>query len=496
MRGLMLGLLGVSAAPVAHAAEVVFLSEDISPEARAAIERAAGAERSGLQATDLLAASGQALALDRAPYESLEQALKEVRAYETRLDGELIIMQDLGRALDDVAYVGSTADRDMLFAALTYQGFAVHRFFEDTLGDDPRGADHRTELNGLVYVKPWAHALAIEPEREISPYEVAEAPQRIAYTQQTTRYGTEVLPGTLLVDDKGWFEQGGSLVVDGRPVSGTDHKLLPGMHWAHVVVDGRVLDAHSFTVSPGQTTAWTLPQAPNAWRTWIRSVEVGQSAPPDAAVKADVRALGGEVWFVYEGKKGPQINALAVSSDGEAAWRTVEAPTTGGRSPSDTDDDGGLSFAVGLGGGWVYSGDFYTQDPVNVDHDVGSVNAVSTDLDIHAAYDVGTFRAAVGVHTALTLGEDHVALTGSTETRVRPYIYAAAGLPWVQMSLGYLMPYHLALGPQVTLPVWEGLELRGSLIVGLPGSMQRDEAPPYETQPYSSATVGVAWRFR
>ncbi|MFK7931841.1 MAG: hypothetical protein AB8H79_26930 [Myxococcota bacterium] len=496
MRWIIPCMAALVLAPQAFGAEVVYLTNELTPELKAAISEASKGSGKALTSADMLAATGQAVSADRKAYVNLGKKLKAVREFETRLDGELIIMADLERALADVEFVGSTEDRDKLFAALTYQGFAVHRFFEDTIGDDAQAEPYRVEVNGLHYVRPWAQALALEPQRDISPYEVAEAPQRIAYVSQKDTYGSEVLPGTLIVDDSGWLDKGATLYVDGRPVEGTDHRLLPGRHWAHLTLDGRVLDAGAVQIKPGQTTPWSIPQTPNGWRSWIRSVSIGQLTAPDAAVKEDVQALGGEVWFVVNGKGGPRINALAVSADGDPQWRSVDVPKMAGSGGRDSNDEDGLSVGVGVGGGWVYSGDFYTQNPLNVDYENKTVNAISTDLDVHVAYDKGLLRVAAGVHTAVVFGEDHAALTGDTATRFRPYFYAAAGLPWVQMSFGYLLPYHPTFGPQVTLPIWDDLELRGSFLFGIPTNLDPRNGADYKTQRYTSLTAGVAWRFR
>jgi len=225
-------------------------------------------------------------------------------------------------------------------------------------------------------------------------------------------------------------------------------------------------------------------------------VSIGQLTAPDAAVKEDVQALGGEVWFVVDGKRGPAINALAVTPGGAAEWRSVDVPSVGSTGSQTAKDTDGFSVGVGVGGGWVYSGDFYTQDPLNVDHENKTVNAISTDLDVHLAFDKGLLRVTAGVHTAFIFGEDHAALTGNTATRLRPYFYAAAGLPWVQMSVGYLLPYHPTVGPQVTVPLWEDLELRSSFLLGIPTTIDPREGSDYQTQRYTSFTAGVAWRFR
>lgn len=488
-------LVAVPLSSSAHAAEVVWLTTVMDGGAyEAQVVAAAQPKRGSLRPIDLLSAAGDARMADRSAHDALEQTLQDVRAYETRLDGELVIMDDVQRALDRIETLPGEVDRDRVFRALAYQGFAVHRFFAETLADDERGEDFRVEVNDLTYVRPWALALALEPDRELTPYEVAESPQRIAYAEQARVYGTEVLPGTLAVADTSWLDDGGVLYVDGLAAEGAEHKLLPGVHWVHLEKDGHVVDSARLDVESGRTTSWSLQRSASGWDSWLATARAGGMPEPDEGLKADVLALGGEVWFVVAGKKGPQTLALTVTEGGASSWRQVElsAPRRGVGG----DDDDGLSAAVGLGVGWLYSGDFYTQDPVSAPHTPGTVNSLVLDLDLELAYDVGPARIIAGMDTLLTPGAHHVALTGDGAMRVRPTPFVGGGIDLAQVTVGYVLPYHLALGGRVAVPVTDGLEVQARGWVGLPGDRKRSNGSVYEARALTTLQVGAGWRFR
>ena len=161
----------------AVAGEVVWFGE---PEPADRLTVSAEALPSGpeLDLTDLATASSRFGQTDRRALDDLEAALEEVRPYEARLDGELVIMRDLARPIEAVTVLRTEGDRDVLFKALAYQGFAVDRYFLQTLADDPEGEPFRVTVDGQVLERPWVDANALDPERSITAYDIAEAPQR------------------------------------------------------------------------------------------------------------------------------------------------------------------------------------------------------------------------------------------------------------------------------------------------------------------------------
>lgn len=491
VRGLI-ALTGLVVAGPAHAVDVVWFSPPVDGALTARVESAAGGRADMLEPLDLLGASGDALREDRRRHDGLEQTLQDVRTYEAKLDGELLIMDDLQRALDDVVLIDGEQDQDRVFRALAYQGFAVHRFFEGVLDSDERAQSWRLVYNDVAYVGPWAQAMALDPQRELTAYEVAESPQRIAYAKQRAMLGEELLPGTLDLQADGWVERGATVVVDGMERSEDDLKLLPGTHWVHLELEGHILDSGRVQIEPGRTTRWSPAHNPVRWTGWIEAVRDGGTPTPDEALAADVQALGGEVWFVVGQGSDAVVHALSVSDSGAATWREVPlvVKASDGRPK-------GLSIAAGVGADWLYSGDFYAQDPGTVPRTVGAVNAAGVDVDLQVAYDMGPLRLAVGGNATLPTGEHHVALTGEDgRLRLRPVAYVAAGIPLAQALVGYLWPYHPVVGAQVQVPIWKGLEIRGRGLLGLPGEQQRKDGNPYDRQSLSLFQIGASWRIR
>jgi hypothetical protein len=476
----------------AVAAEVVWVGA-ADPAFEAQVLALAKPSRAPLSLNDLLGADGDRRLADRTGAEALDRALQAVRAYESRLDGELVIMDDLERALGNVQVIANDADRERIFRALAYQGFAVHRFFEGTLASDPRAEPYRVVVNDLAWVRPWAQAIALDPSRELTPYDIAETPQRVAYAEQSKTYGREVLPGTLVLNDGGWAGQGGTFTIDGRPDASSEIKLLPGRHWVHLTVGGRVMDLARVDVIAGKTTSFTPAQTAATWASWSSAVARGETPAPDAAVLDDVRALGGEVWFVVDGPKARKVLALSV----DGGWREVAVET--GRSPrgsGGSEESGGLSLAAGLGVGWMYSGDFYTQNPGVAPHTVGTVNSAVLDLDLQAAYDAGPARVVVGLDTWLPPGEHHVALSGDGAWRLRPVPYIGSGIRYAQIHLGFAFPYHLSVGAAASVPVYGALEVQARAWYGLPGTLNRQNGSSYDLGALSTVQVGVGGRWR
>ena len=64
-------------------------------------------------------------------------------------------MRDLQGPIDAISLVRGDEDRDALFAALAYQGFAVNRYFDTALADDPTAEPYRASWDGWVVERPW-----------------------------------------------------------------------------------------------------------------------------------------------------------------------------------------------------------------------------------------------------------------------------------------------------------------------------------------------------
>jgi len=477
-----LAVLLLTAASPAGAAEVVWL-ETPDDELRAFVAERAGATQRALVPLDLRAAGSAWTPADDEAYKRLEVALKEARTYETKLDGELLIMRDLAEPIAGITIVRDEADRTRLYAALAYQGFAVNRYYGSDLPEDADASAYRVDINGVVVESPWADAIALNPDREVSPYDIAEAPQRVAYSGvQKVLLGA--LPASVKPVD---LPSGSRMVIDGRPTevpASGNIKLTPGRHLISAQADGRILARWDVTVEPGQAVDARPDLTDEIWEAFLSDLDVGMEVPPPIA--ASIEALGGEVWLARpDPRKGVKI--LALTPQG-ATDRELERVAT-------AETNGGWSLAIGVHAGWFSSGDFYTQDPGTEPPGRPLVNAVAPGLDLDVAWDAGLLRLGTGADFVYTVGEDHVALYGDAgSTRTRPHIWVGGGLRWAMLTAGYQFPYHPALGTRASLPLGGGLEVRGHFVAGLPTSRTRSDQSSYDTLPTYNAAAGLALR--
>ncbi len=468
----------------AHAAEVVWLSP---PDAAQAERVAAAAAATGrpLAPIDLRAAATDATAADTKAYASLIGTLKEVRKYETQLDGELLIIDELAGPIGNVTLVRDEADRTSLFSALAYQGFAVDRYFAGQLGKDPRGQPYRAEYEGLFVAQPWVDAVALDPEREVTPYDIAEAPQRVAYAN-VMALAKRQLPARLVPMD---LPVGATLFADGRPLvvgaSGSAN-LVPGRHLIHAMLDGRVIARWDVRLAPGQKADAVIPLSDAVFTAFIDGLPA--ATPPPKALSAAIHALGDEVW-VADPRDG--LRVWKVRADGVS---TVELPkvkaTTGGS------EEGGLSVAAGVMGGWLSTGDFLLQNPDPVLATKATVNAPAVTFGGAVDFDAGPARFGAGVDVAMTLGANHFALYGEDgSTRLRTYPYVAGGVKLAQATLGYAFPHHPTAGLRLTLPIGDVVEARVLGWYGLGVSRDREGGVPFEGTALYAISAGVGGRF-
>ena len=192
----MLMSLWLAMALPAHSAEVVWLAPPDDEQAAYVAEQA-DAQQPHLNAIGLRAAATAWSDQDRDAFTTLDTVLQDVRSYETKFDGELVIMRDLADPIADIQLVRDESERGKLYAALAYQGFAVNRYFDTALAEDEQAAPYREELNGVTIERPWHDAVALDPDRNVTPYDIAEAPQRVNYgkVQEIVR---DALPASLV----------------------------------------------------------------------------------------------------------------------------------------------------------------------------------------------------------------------------------------------------------------------------------------------------------
>jgi hypothetical protein len=469
----------------AQAAEVVWLSTP-SDDQRAFVAERAGASRPALGPLDFRAAATDWSDADDAAYRALEAVLNEVRAYESKLDGELVIMRDLGAPIAAISAMRDDADRDRLYRALAYQGFAVNRFYEDTLGEDATAEPYRTFLGAAVVEKAWRDAIAIHPEHDVTPYDIAEAPQRVAYGG-VRALALDALPASVVPVN---LPAGSVLYVDGlRAELGASGsvRVMPGRHLISAVSEGHLLARWSVDIEPGDRIEAKVELTDDVWNMFVGGLSAGTT--PEREINDCVEALGGTVWMARPSATGVDVFELSATSPVSTVELTL---------PRGEDDQpiNGFSASVGVEAGWFGSQDFYLQDPASTKPTFKTVNALQAAFAGSIDLDSGIVRLGLGADVPFTIGTDHVALYGdkASRTRLRPTPYLAAGVRWAQALVGYQFPYHPAVGAKVAVPMGAGVELRGSTILGLPTVREREDGSEWQSRPTVSAGLGIGFR--
>jgi hypothetical protein len=466
----------------AYAAEVVWLTPP-TPEDQAIVAAAAGARDAPLSTLKLRSAASAASADDDQAFADLAEVLSDVRAFETKLDGELLILRDLETPLRALTVLRNAVDRDAMFNALVYQGFAANRFWGEALGTDPEAAAWRVEMRGLAVERPWRDAAALNPDAEVTAYQIAEAPQRIAYDGVRTTVGG-ALPASLAVSG---LADDVALVIDGSeraPGPSGNVKVPPGRHFVHVEHDGVILDRWTVVADSGEQIRIDAEADGRLWRDWLDGLTADADIP--APVSAAIEALGGEVWIAAG--TGRDLKVFQVTPEAITP-KDVDALVRG--EPAES----GISGWGTLGVGWLSSGNFYTDNAVDAPHSRATVNALSPSLAIGGDLDIGWFRAALGAELILPIGAHHTVPTVDGASRVRPQLQASVGIRPVQLIAGYMFPHHPVVGAQAGWTVGP-LELRGSYSVGLPGTPARSDGSTWDRLETHRAGIAVGARIK
>lgn len=475
----------------ALASDVVWLgTPDLAAAAQVALEQ--GASRPPMGPLDLRAAATDFGPADVAAWSALDGALRDVRPFESRLDGELVILRDLDRPISAIGLLRDDLERERLYAALVYQGFAVDRYFMDALATDERAAAARLQTSGGAALPlPWVDAVALDPERTPTPYEIAEAPQRVRYGEVQAQ-ARALLPGLLVVD--GGLPAGALVKIDGRATqvgASGQLRVQPGRHLIHVELDGHVLARLDGRAEPGGTLKLSVPLTDAVWAPWLASVLAGGSPATPAALLPSIGALGGDVVLAFTGEKGA-VEVRRLTADGLTAI-VSEAPTA--RPTAQASRGARPEIGVALGAGWMYSGDFYLQDPVNAEATRATVNAATLQGAVDLSVAAGLFRGSVIADVGVPIGDDHVALSGDNAQRVRPDLALGLGVRWAQVTVGYTFPYHPTAGARVTIPLAHGVELVGAARVGIPTTLRRQDDTSWTSHLLGQAWLGVGYRF-
>lgn len=423
--------------------------------------------------------------VDDAAVEHLAQELALVGPLKDQLDGELQIMRRLEGALAAVDLVRAQ-DRDLAWRALVFQGYAVHRYFQDTLATDPAAAPWRQALGGVggeLAVAPWLRAIALDPERVPTAEELPDEPQRVAYTELRARRLLE--PGATVQ-----VEGAATLVVDGRPAPARKALLMPGLHQVALVIDGELAVRERVDLAAGETR--TLRPLASA----ARLQALGETL---AAAKGPV-LLAPEVLARLEGLEAPV--ALLVEVDGDTRrFDVVGTSAVPLQVERERRGEGGPALVVGasVGGGWVYDGNFVLQNE-DAPESVGTANAGAPVGALSLGGEVGAFAFGLGVDLAVPVGAHHDLPVGEGRMRARPFPHVALGHRLIQVAAGPLLPWHLGVGPRLSLPLPDlrsgPLQLVASYTHGINLPLTDEAGADFEPGQARLAWLGVGGRWR
>lgn len=488
----------------AVAAEVVWVGGSApSADQAAQVAAAAGAERPAMSLFDFLAASHSTSAVDRELMD-LDDAVRSARSYEGRLDGEVLIAQDIERALDRVRVIRDAPDRQRVFQALAYQGFAVNRYYAGVLDQDEGAAPYRWSHGGRSFVKPWVTASGIEPGRELTPYMVSEAAEREAYQQQANAMSA-MLPSTVVADGSEWARGDGFISIDGIKLDGFEKKLRPGRHWLAVQSENGVIDAQVVDLKPGQVYEFTGQRGVGAIETWIQQAHDGENPQVDSGFIDDIVGCGSEVWFVQEDFSGLSVMAAKVNADGQLTWAAVDySPPTVADDSEEPEETGLRGTGALIGGlGVIYSPDFLMQKSEPSNWTLSTIYGMSVSMAFEVGLEYKGMRGVAGIDALIPSGSEQVAERHQRSSlRVRPAPYLGFGLVSrgknpiaMQAYGGFVFPYHPAVGASLSVEVVDNLELSGRTWMGLPATWTSSDGISATTNPLMTGTVGLGWRF-
>lgn len=249
MRFLVALIFACLAGNVAHAGIVVWMNDAIDPKLTDRADNKTGGT-DHTTALDLAFPPQPDGADDEAAWEALRKAISDGKKRWNEFEVELQIAQDLGTAIEGITAVRSEADRERLIEALLFQGAAASIAFEPH--DFIENADaepYRIAKVGGAIVRPWADAIALDPDRAPTASDVADGASFPQLSSQLEDIKA-LEPGTLTFTPMG---PGDERFVDGRKVEEDTIELAPGLHWVHLMRDGRIAGRRVVRVESGKT---------------------------------------------------------------------------------------------------------------------------------------------------------------------------------------------------------------------------------------------------
>lgn len=452
---------------------VVFLGMDPDPALYPTLKR--------VNAQDLLASTAFSEA-DKAALDRLATEFEAVKPLANEFDGELAIMSRLLSATDGVSALRDTADRDLLYEALVFQGFAVARYFQADLATDPAAAAYRAEFNGVMVPKAWLDAAALDPARPVDDSLLTEEAERLAF--DAVRAQVQVAPaGTLRIFGA---PPGAVVVVDGgAPVSAAlGVPMAPGRHWVQVQVDGETVARGSGRVASGGDWMVEVPAMSSDLELLAAALaeEPAALALQDRVVRTLSQAEAQPLYLVVQGKREP----LLYKVQGSSATRMAD-PQAG---PSEASF---FTVHAAVGVGWMYDGDWFLSKPDRTPQTKAAVNAVLPMGTLSAELRPGPLALRLGVDLGMPVGEHTTLASGGTDLRLRAHPHIGIGVPAAQLTVGYLFPWHMGVGARAQIPVGESFYLGAAGVYGY--GLEQDQPDNPVTGAYQPENTLSVWSF-
>jgi hypothetical protein len=429
--------------------------------------------------------TGEGPAPDPRALATLASELAAVRPLAQQFDGELQIMARLAKATGDVKLLHGPEEAEVLWRALVFEGFAVHRYFQDRLLTEPGAASYRVADAGQAWVAPWLDAAALMGPRAPIDEDIPEPAERLAW--DAVRAHAASMPAAVV--EVGVVAEGAQVWLDGQPVTPTPGErrlVVPGRHLFSVEVGGQVLLSADRRLAPGASARLDAPYGPREHEAFVSALKAakGPLAIP-AAAQVPLAGQGEPVLLGVPGGEG--VTQLWRVDGTQAVPVAVVAP------PRASED--GLKVGVALGAGWLSTGEFYTERAGQAPHDRATVNAFAPAFSGSARWQRGVLAVGAGVDGQLATGEYHTITTGAQELSTFVYPHAEVGTKWAQATVGYLFPWYLGAGVRGDVPVWRSLHVVGAWTAGIPLTQSRDTGPDYEPEPWFGAWAGAGWTF-
>ncbi len=362
-------------APSAHAlqgagsATIVWMQAEIpDTDAREQAEKIIGSGGAHGAWADIAFPAMPVAKADDARLSAVDRATTDARARWDQFGVELEIAAALAAALAPIDLIRNEADRRVLSQALLLEGAAALRVVEESrFATAEEVGPYRIFLGSSGLVRPLVDALALDPE---SVWTRADLPDAASFARLGTARD-EVLNHPQGRLELGAMPTGTTVVLDGRPLADTIQivPLLPGRHYVHVDLGGRVAGRRVLEIAPEASVTVEPSVTREALAAAGARVLEGVVDVPDALAKAvtALSARGGRTtptFLAALDSRGrvrllpfgggativarPAVTVLLAGSGGGGAIRTPAFEGTRGVATAAAAFGGDLGVEIGI----------------------------------------------------------------------------------------------------------------------------------------------------